>query len=229
MKAKKILPIAAALIISAPLFAQNNYQMQPVAILTRWAKDISPTNALKEYPRPQLIRTNWTNLNGLWDYAITTKDAAKPTSFDGQILVPYPLESALSGVKRALQPNQNLWYKRSFEKPALKAGEKVKLNFGAVDYEATVFVNGTEVGKHAGGYTEFSFDITSTLKDGMNEIMVKVFDPTDQGVGQHGKQVLNPANIYYTPTSGIWQTVWLETVPAAFINSLTITPDVGRW
>jgi hypothetical protein len=208
--------------------AQNIYKIKPIAIQTRWAKEVSPANALKEYPRPQLVRNNWTNLNGLWDYAITAKDAVKPTGFDGKILVPYPIESALSGVKKALQPNQNLWYKRSFEKPVLIAGDKVKLNFGAVDYEATVFVNGTEVGKHAGGYFEFSFDITSALKDGTNEIIVKVFDPTDQGVGQHGKQVLNPANIYYTPTSGIWQTVWLETVPQSYITSLTMTSDIDK-
>jgi hypothetical protein len=209
------------------MYAQE-YNMQPVPIQTRWAKDVSPTNALNEYPRPQLVRNNWTNLNGLWDYTITTKDAVKPISFDGQILVPYPLESVLSGVKKTLQPTQNLWYKRTFDKPAAQTGERVKLNFGAVDYEATVFVNGIEVGKHAGGYAEFSFDITSVLKEDTNEILVKVFDPTDQGIGQHGKQVLSPANIYYTPTSGIWQTVWIETVPAASISSLTITPDVDK-
>jgi hypothetical protein len=228
LKAKIPLLIATALTISLKNVAQITYKMQSVAIQTRWAKDVTPLNALKEYPRPQMVRSNWTNLNGLWDYAITAKDASKPAGFDGQILVPYPLESALSGVKKVLQPNQNLWYKRSFEKPALKAGEKVKLNLGAVDYEATVFVNGIEVGKHTGGYFEFSFDITNALKVGANELVVKVFDPTDQGVGQHGKQVLNPANIYYTPTSGIWQTVWLETVPVASISSLTITPDVDK-
>lgn len=177
------------LFVSISLRAQS-YKIAATAIQTRWAKDVSPANALKEYPRPQFVRKDWTNLNGLWDYAITAKDAAKPNHFDGQVLVPYPLESALSGVKKALQPTQNLWYKRSFEKSVLKTGEKVKLNFGAVDYEGTVFVNGTEVGKHEGGYFEFSFDITSALKEGTNEIVVKVFDPTDQGVGQHGAEQL---------------------------------------
>lgn len=227
---RKTLFLAAGLQMFGALYssAQEQYKLQPVAIQTRWAKDVSPVNALKEYPRPLLVRDNWTNLNGLWDYVITAKDAAKPAVFDGQILVPYPLESALSGVKKTLQPNQNLWYKRSFDKPALKAGERVNLNFGAVDYEATVYVNGTQAGVHEGGYSEFSFDITSVLRDGTNEIIVKVFDPTDQGIGPHGKQVLNPQNIYYTPTSGIWQTVWLETVPQNYISSLTITPDVDK-
>jgi hypothetical protein len=221
--------LATACCCTISFFADaQNWQMKPVAIQSRWAKEVSPANALKEYPRPQMVRSNWMNLNGLWDYAITTKDSAKPASFDGQILVPYPLESALSGVKKALLPSQNLWYKRSFNKPVMKAGDKVQLNFGAVDFEATVFVNGIQVGTHTGGYTEFSFDITATLKEGANELVVKVFDPTDQGTGPHGKQVLNPANIYYTPTSGIWQTVWMEVVPSVSISGLTISPDVDK-
>ncbi|EHQ26185.1 glycoside hydrolase family 2 protein [Mucilaginibacter paludis] len=228
MKAKLLWLAFLTLLFPYRTIAQKSYSIQHITIQTRWIKDVSTSNALNDYPRPHMIRANWMNLNGLWDYAITAKDAAKPVDFDGQILVPYPLESALSGVKKALLPNQNLWYKRSFEKPPLKAGERLKLNFGAVDYEATVFVNGTEVGKHEGGYFEFSFDITSALKNGSNEIAVKVFDPTDQGVGQHGKQVLNPANIYYTPTSGIWQTVWLETVSVNAVINLVITPDIDK-
>jgi hypothetical protein len=227
MKAVKHWLIALALSFPTVTKAQD-WKIQPVTIQSRWARAVSPANALKEYPRPQMVRSNWTNLNGLWEYAITAKDAVKPASFEGKILVPYPLESALSGVKKALQPSQNLWCKRSFNKPQLKAGEKVKLNFGAVDWQATVFVNGTQVGEHTGGYTEFSFDITAALKEGGNELVVKVFDPTDQGIGPHGKQVLNPANIYYTPTSGIWQTVWMEVVPEAYIQDLKITPDIDR-
>lgn len=218
---------AALLIFTTNIYGQT-YQMKPIGIQTRWAKAVSPTNALKEYPRPQLKRSNWTNLNGLWNYAITPKDAAQPNNWDGQILVPYPLESALSGVQKTLLPAQNLWYQRTFKKPVLKSAEKVLLNFGAVDDEATVFINGTQVGKHEGGYTAFSLDITPNLKDGDNEVVVKIFDPTDQGVGPHGKQVLNPQNIYYTPTSGIWQTVWMEVVPAVAIASLTITPDIDK-
>lgn len=229
-KARKYLLMAIALsnFWTRGTTAQSNYKIQPAIIQTRWAKDVSPTNALKEYPRPQLVRENWTNLNGLWDYAITTKNAGKPTSYEGKILVPYPLESALSGVKKGLLPTEHLWYKRTFKKPATKTGDKVKLNFGAVDYEATVFVNGQQVGKHEGGYTAFDFDITAVLKDGENEVVVKVFDPTGEGVGPHGKQVLNPANIYYTPTSGIWQTVWMEVVPEVYVKGLKITPDVDK-
>ncbi|RFM34672.1 glycoside hydrolase family 2 protein [Chitinophaga silvisoli] len=205
--------------------AQDVYKMQPVAIQTRWAKEVSPTNALKEYPRPQLVRAQWQNLNGLWSYAITAKDAAMPGTWDGQILVPYPLESALSGVKKALQPDQLLWYKKTIAKPA---GEKILLHFGAVDFQATIFVNGKEVGSHSGGYEAFTIDITNALKTGDNELVVKVYDPTDQGVGPHGKQVLHPASIYYTPTSGIWQTVWLEAVPKTYIEGLVLTPDIDK-
>lgn len=234
----KTLILIMALFFTMGAQAQTGWKMQSVTIQSRWAKDVSPVNALKEYPRPQMVRGNWTNLNGLWDYAITTKNAAKPSTYEGQILVPYPLESALSGVKKALKPNQNLWYRRIFTNPlrsrtksemtGVETGDKVKLNFGAVDYEATVFVNGQQVGKHEGGYTEFSLDITPALKDGNNEVVVKVFDPTGEGVGPHGKQVLNPANIYYTPTSGIWQTVWMEVVPNASISSLYMTPDIDK-
>lgn len=205
--------------------AQDSWKMQPVNIQTRWAKEVSPDNALKEYPRPQMVRNQWDNLNGLWDYAITGKDAGMATKFDGKILVPFPLESALSGVKKILQPDQLLWYKRSFNKPA---GAKVLLHFGAVDFQATVFVNGKEVSDHKGGYEEFTVDITSELKSGTNELMVKVYDPTEQGIGPHGKQVLNPQGIYYTPTSGIWQTVWLESVPETYIDGLVMTPDIDK-
>jgi len=205
--------------------AQDVWKMQPVNIQTRWAKEVSPTNALKEYPRPQMVRNQWDNLNGLWDYAITPKGAGLPGKFDGKILVPYPLESALSGVKKVLQPDQLLWYRRSFEKPT---GEKVLLHFGAVDFQATVLINGKEVCTHSGGYDAFTIDITNALKSGENELIVKVYDPTEQGIGPHGKQVLNPQGIYYTPTSGIWQTVWLEAVPQSYINGLVMTPDIDK-
>lgn len=223
MKKSLLFFVCISLFVSAN--AQDSWKMQPVNIQTRWAKEVSPANALKEYPRPQMVRNEWKNLNGLWDYTISAKDAGMPGQYDGKILVPYPVESALSGVKKALQPDQLLWYRRSFEKPA---GEKVLLHFGAVDYQATVFVNGKEVGGHTGGYEAFTIDITNALKNGSNELVVKVYDPTDAGVGPHGKQVLNPANIYYTPTSGIWQTVWLEAVPQSYIEGLVMTPDIDK-
>jgi tetratricopeptide (TPR) repeat protein len=228
---KKIIKASIALLSIAALAvnilqAQTKWKMQPVVMQTRWAKDVNPNHTLEDYPRPQMNRANWTNLNGLWQYVITKKDSAMPLNFNGNILVPYPIESALSGVKKAILPDENLWYKKTINfKPSVK-GLKTLLHFGAVDWQATIYINGKEVGSHTGGYTSFSLDITDQVKFGKNEIVVKVFDPTDQGIGPHGKQVLNPANIYYTPTSGIWQTVWLETVPKSYIQNLKITPDI---
>ncbi|GGC33356.1 hypothetical protein GCM10011386_26830 [Parapedobacter defluvii] len=207
--------------------AQEKNTVQSAPIQTRWAREIAPDNALPEYPRPQLMRNNWTNLNGLWEYAVTDSITNSPT-YEGQILVPYPLESVLSGVKRTLLPEQRLWYRRSFDRPALSKGERLLLHFGAVDYQCWVYVNGKEVGTHEGGYMAFSFDITDFVRSGANELVVKVYDPSDAGIGPRGKQVLNPQNIYYTPSSGIWQTVWLETVPKDYITRLKITPNVDN-
>nr|WP_068890382.1 glycoside hydrolase family 2 [Pedobacter panaciterrae] len=226
---KKCLFLATALLIFLSVNIQaQEYKMQNIPIQTRWGKEVSPTNALKEYPRPQMVRPNWITLNGLWDYAITPKNLNTKVLYEGKILVPYPIESALSGVKKALLPDQQLLYKRTFIKPALKIGERLLLHFGAVDWQTTVYVNSKEVGSHTGGYSSFSMDITDALTDSDNLLMVKVWDPTDQGIGPHGKQVLNPANIYYTPTSGIWQTVWTEIVPAVHIENLVMTPDIDK-
>ncbi|WP_285056669.1 glycoside hydrolase family 2 protein [Pedobacter ginsengisoli] len=230
MKARIILLIATALSIfrTNETEAQQKYQMQEVPIQSRWAEQVSPENALKEYPRPQMVRLNWTNLNGLWDYAVTLRNQSMKVLSEGKILVPYPIESALSGVKKALLPEQELIYKRTIARPDLKKGERVLLHFGAVDYQCWIYINGKEVGSHAGGYSAFNIDITETLTSGTNELMVKVYDSTDKGNGPHGKQVLSPANIYYTPTSGIWQTVWMEIVPAAHIENLVMTPDIDK-
>lgn len=208
------------------LFSQD-WQIAPTPLQTRWAKEVSPRNALTEYPRPQMVRNNWQNLNGLWQYTIT-KDATEPKNFNGQILVPFAIESALSGVKKMIQPNENLWYRTYFSKQALKNGQRVLLHFGAVDWEATVFINGKQIGTHTGGYDNFSFDITSALKKGINEIKIKVNDPTDQGPNPHGKQVLNPKDIWYTPTTGIWQTVWIETVANSYISGIKLTGDIDK-
>jgi tetratricopeptide (TPR) repeat protein len=204
----------------------GEWKMQPVSIQTRWAKDVTVKNTLPEYPRPQMVRPEWQNLNGLWQYAITQKDASQPIQYDGQILVPFPIESALSGVQKPLLPTQWLWYKKSIVKPNIQGSKRILLHFGAVDWQTTVYVNGKKAGEHTGGYQNFSFDITDLLKNGNNELVVKVYDPTDQGPNPHGKQVLVPGNIMYTASSGIWQTVWLETVPAAYISSLYMTPNV---
>jgi Glycosyl hydrolases family 2, sugar binding domain/Glycosyl hydrolases family 2/Glycosyl hydrolases family 2, TIM barrel domain len=196
-------------------------------LLTRWAKDVTPDNAHREYPRPQMVRTSWQNLNGLWEYAIQPKDQAQPEKFDGQILVPFPVESALSGVMKAVGPDNRLWYRRTFEVPAKWSGRRILLHFGAVDWDATVWVNGKQVGSHKGGYDPFTFDITDALKGaGPQQIIVSVWDPTNTGTQPRGKQVLKPGGIWYTAVTGIWRTVWLEAVPKTYIESIRIVPDI---
>ncbi|HXT40392.1 MAG TPA: glycoside hydrolase family 2 TIM barrel-domain containing protein [Candidatus Angelobacter sp.] len=226
-------PIHAAFsILSLVLAAQtvaagDDWRPARGRLMTRWAKDVSPKNAHPEYPRPQMVRKDWQNLNGLWDYAITDKDAPAPKQWAGKILVPFPIQSALSGVMTNVSENQRLWYSRKFEVPKKWSGKRVMLNFGAVDWETTVWVNGREVGKHQGGYDGFSFDITDALHaKSENEIVVSVWDPTDAGPQPRGKQVRNPHSIWYTPTSGIWQTVWLEPVNEAHIERIQITTDI---
>ncbi len=195
-------------------------------LATRWAAAVSPANALPEYPRPQLVRREWLNLNGLWQLEFGKPDDAVPAGKDlgRQVLVPYPIESALSGV---MEHADRVWYRRTVELPATWKGRRVLLHFGAVDWEATVYVNGKEIGSHRGGYDGFSFDVTEALQpDGPQELIVKVFDPTDQGDQPRGKQVLKPGGIFYTPCTGIWQTVWLEPVSESHIERLVLVPEV---
>lgn len=221
----------AFVLISVACGAANAADWQPAhgPLKTRWTTDVSPDRALPEYPRPQLVRSEWTNLNGLWDYAIRPKAEQQPTKFDGQILVPFPVESSLSGVMKPLEPNNRLWYRRSFLRASAWEDKHLLLHFGAVDWDATVWVNGQKLGEHRGGYDGFSFDITKALvPDDRQDIVVAVSDPTDTGTQPRGKQVLHPGGIFYTPTSGIWQTVWLEPVPAVHIESLMIVPDVDH-
>lgn len=201
---------------------------------TRWTKDVSPENALPEYPRPQMVRKEWQNLNGLWQFSAAQKEDQPPSGKDlsEQILVPYPVESALSGIMRH---ESRMWYRRNFEVPADWKGRHVLLHFDAIDWEATVYLNGKKLATHRGGYDAFGFDITGFLKpDGPQELVVGVFDPTNErekddpeaGNQPRGKQVLKPGGILYTPTSGIWQTVWMEPVNSAFVEGLHIVPDV---
>ncbi|MEP0843095.1 MAG: glycoside hydrolase family 2, partial [Phycisphaerae bacterium] len=200
-------------------------------LMSRFAKDVSPDKVLPEYPRPQMVRKEWQNLNGLWSYAIQAKEKPRPEKWDGQILVPFAVESALSGVMKPVGPDNRLWYRRTFKIPAAwrEGGRRVLLHFGAVDWDATVFVNGREVGRHRGGYDPFSFDVTAALSDAAEqELVVSVWDPTDTGTQPRGKQILRPHGIWYTAVTGIWQTVWLEPVPAAYVESLKIVPDVDR-
>ena len=195
-------------------------------IMTRWAAQVSPENVWPEYPRPTMVRPQWKNLNGLWDYAIRPKGEDRPGQWDGKILVPFCVESALSGVGKAVQPDQRLWYCRTFDLPQDWTGGRVLLHFGAVDWEATVWLNGNPLGVHRGGYDAFSFDITDALnKQGPQELVLAVWDPTDTGTQPRGKQVLQPRGIWYTAVTGIWQTVWLEHVPASYIAALRNTPD----
>jgi arylsulfatase A-like enzyme len=198
-------------------------------LATRWSGDVDPEAPLPEYPRPQLARERWLNLNGYWNYAIRPRGDLPPAPWDGRIVVPFPVESMLSGVQREVGKKNTLWYRRTFNVPDDWKGERVLLNFGAVDWQATVWVNGQRIGGHRGGYDPFSFDITDALQpDASQEIVVSVWDPTNEGPQPRGKQTDPPHGIWYTPVSGIWQTVWLEPVAAAHINSLDVVADVDQ-
>ena len=216
----------ALLLLSIPSSAQA--QAPPTKLRTKWAAEVTPAKVLPEYPRPQMVRANWTNLNGEWEYAVTEKAAARPQTFSGRILVPFPIQSQLSGVATAVTDQQRLWYRRTFRAPALTRGSRLLLHFGAVDWEAHVFVNGKEVGSHTGGYDPFFFDVTDALRPaGDQELVVSVWDPTDKGTQPRGKQVLQPRSIWYTAVTGIWQTVWTEPVPAQHIKDLVIGSDAA--
>lgn len=188
---------------------------------TPWTDEVGPDNALPEYPRPQMVREDWLNLNGTWEWAPAQEGEEPP--LDGELLVPYPVESALSGIR---EHHERMWYRQEVEVPEEWDDRRVRLNFGAVDWESTVWVNGTEVGTHTGGYDSFEYDITDALTDGANEIVVGVYDPTDSGGQPVGKQRLDPEAIFYTPYSGIWQTVWMEPVAETHATRLDVTPDV---
>jgi len=198
---------------------KTEWKIVPGKIITTWASRVNPQQPLPEYPRPQLVRKNWQNLNGLWQYAIIAGEAEKlPTDYDGQILVPYPVESALSGVGKTVGKENTLWYRKEITVDKTRKNKKFLLHFGAVDWKAEVFVNGKKIGSHEGGYDPFSFDITESLKKGTKqEIVIGVWDPSDEGPQPRGKQVRKPEGIWYTPVTGIWQTVWLETVPDSYI------------
>ena len=200
-------------------------------MLTRWGETLDKDTVLQEYPRPQLVRESYYNLNGLWDYAITASDAC-PSAWDGNILVPFSPEAPLSGVSRALKPGQVLWYRRTL--PFGKQdGRRMLLHFGAADQRAWVYVNGLLAGAHTGGYTAFTLDITKLLQDGENVLTVAVRDDTDTVPLSRGKQKTTRGGIWYTPQSGIWQTVWAEQVPEHYIQSLLFTPELPegriRW
>lgn len=206
-------------------------QWQPVGnkIKTEWASKVNPDNVLPEYPRPIMVRERWQNLNGLWEYSIIKRNEPARIVSQGHILVPFAIESSLSGVARRVNPEEELVYRRNFTIDKIKKDERLLLHFGAVDWKAEVWVNDVKIGQHTGGFTPFHFDITDALKTkGANTLTVKVWDPTDKGYQPRGKQVSHPDGIWYTPVTGIWQTVWLEPVSKTHITRLKITPDIDQ-
>lgn len=217
------------LLLLSSLFSVITFaQWQPVGekIKTRWSSQIDVNNVLPEYPRPLMERSEWMNLNGLWNYAILPVGKPAPSAFDGKILVPFAVESSLSGVQKNVGKANELWYEREFTIPSKWKNNRVLLHFGAVDWKTDVWVNDVKVGRHTGGYTPFSFEITTALKNGSNKLIVKVWDPTNDGYQPRGKQVNKPEGIWYTPVTGIWQTVWLEPVPDKFITQVKTTPNI---
>jgi beta-galactosidase/beta-glucuronidase len=226
MKASTGITIAAGLLWAIAMQAQE-WKPAGNRIKTPWAEQVNPANPWPEYPRPQLVREDWQNLNGLWDYVILPRGSAVPDAFQGRILVPYAIESALSGVQKSVGDEQELWYHRTFMVPPEWKGKQVLLNFGAVDWKADIWLNQIKIGSHTGGYTPFSFDITPYLnKSGTQVLVVRVWDPTDEGYQPRGKQVNKPQSIWYTPVTGIWQTVWIEPVEQACFTHIRTVPDV---
>ncbi len=213
-----------ALLTFTGLSAMADWAPVKGGMMTKWGSELKADKVWQEYPRPQMERADWTNLNGLWDYAVTAKEETNPGEWAGQILVPFCPESSLSGVGRLIEPTEALWYKRPL--PAPKEGKRSIITFEAVDYTSTLWVNGKRIGSHTGGFTPFSYDITTALKPDGNELLVRVDDATE-GYQLHGKQKLKNEGIWYTRVTGIWQTVWLENVSERFINDIDYTCDIG--
>lgn len=221
--------IIVLLLILTTVCIGQNWQPADDKIKTAWSEKIDVNKVLPEYPRPILERDEWMNLNGLWDYSIKPAGLNEPSNYDGKILVPFAVESSLSGVQKKVGSENELWYRRSFSVPAKWKGRKILLNFGAVDWKTEVYINDIKVGSHTGGYTPFSFDVTPFLKkSGEQKLTVRVWDPTNKGYQPRGKQVNQPNGIWYTSVTGIWQTVWLEPVNERFIGSVKTVPDVDK-
>src|SRR5665647_996962 len=229
---KKFQLLFAVLITTIFANAQEgSWKIVPGRITTQWADSVNPKNILPEYPRPQMQRSDWQSLNGLWQYTILAKSDAEdiPASFQGNILVPFAIESALSGVEKTVGKDSILWYQRTITVPGKRKDKKILLHFGAVDWRSDIYLNGNKIGSHEGGYDPFTIDITGALKKGkQQQLAVRVWDPTDDGPQPHGKQVVKPGGIWYTSVTGIWQTVWLEAVPDTYISSTKQTPDIDK-
>lgn len=228
---KKLLPIFATLFLLLSCAENETITWKPAGdkIMTEWGENIDPNNVLPEYPRPQLVRGEWINLNGLWDYAIKPANEEMPEIFDGKILVPFAVESALSGVGKSVGVDDALWYSREFKLPKEWKNSRIRLNFGAVDWKAEVYVDDKFVGEHKGGYAPFAFDITDSLsKKKTHKLVVKVTDGTDSAFQPRGKQVANPNSIWYTAVTGIWQTVWMEPVNEVVVESYSAKADIEK-
>ena len=214
-----------ALIIFGCTGTKSSWAPAGDRIRTPWADQVNPGNSHPEYPRPQMTRQAWKSLNGLWDYAITEADAQQPATPDGQILVPFCVESSLSGVGRRVGADSALWYRRNFKVPG-SWKDRILLHFDAVDWKSEVWLNGHYLGVHTGGYTAFEYDITDYLAKGKQELVVKVWDGTDNDEQPRGKQVSKPGGIWYTPVTGIWQSVWLEPVPEVHVKDYNCVCDI---
>jgi len=226
---KTISPIFVILLTLSLVSNAQNWKPAGDKIKTEWAKDVSPTFNPPQYPRPILERGVWLNLDGLWDYAIVTKGNAMPDKYDGKILVPYPIESSLSGVQKTVGELNELWYNRSFEVPKFWKAKKVLLHFGAVDWKTDIWINNIKIATHKGGYTPIDLDITPYLNKNLTQnLKVRVWDPTDKGFQPHGKQVEKQGGITYTANTGIWQTVWIEPVNENYITNFKTVPNIDQ-
>lgn len=207
----------------------NKETPAPCCLKTPWTDLVVPARVWAEYPRPQMVRNSYINLNGLWDYAVTTPlEKTEAKSWDGKILVPFSPEAPLSGVNRQLLPGQVLHYRRRFTLNQQPKSRRLLLHFGAVDERCRVCVNGQEAGRHSGGYLPFTFDITKLVRTGENVLTVSCRDDSDQSYHSRGKQMLKRGGIFYTAQSGIWQTVWMEWVPDTYIDKIRLTPDYDQ-
>ena len=220
--------IFTTMLLTTLSFNAQNWKPAGDKIKTKWAEQVDVNSVLPEYPRPILKREEWKNLNGLWDYSIQAVGQERPSKSDGKILVPFAVESSLSGVMKRVGHENELWYETNFEVPGNWDGKNIILHFGAVDWKTEIWINDIKVGSHTGGYTPFSFDITPFLSDSNQKLVVKVWDPTSEGPQPRGKQVKDPEGIWYTPVTGIWQTVWLEPVSVKHIENLRTTPDIDN-
>ena len=218
------------ILISITLVQAQSWKPVEGKIMSQWAKTVNPDNVWQEYPRPQFERTEWKNLNGLWDYAILKTNQIQPKRYQGKILVPFSFESALSGVGKKIKPEDKMWYRKNFELPKNWSGKDVVIHFEAVDYKSAIWVNDIFVGSHKGGFDRFSFNITPYLKpNGIQKIVLAVEDATNFSSQPRGKQQINPSGIYYTPVSGIWQTVWLEALsPEAYLQEVKTTTNIDE-